>query len=163
MVKAKAAAPGNGLDMASLDMAGLHLGSLEHAAGYVMRRAQMAVFNDFAARFAALDLKPGQYSTLQVIASNPGQPQSALGAALGILRPNFVAMLDGLERRGLARRVRSEQDRRLQAVILTDKGRALLKRAQAVQSAQEARISDILGEEGRDRLIALSLRLWREL
>ncbi|MBB4197644.1 DNA-binding MarR family transcriptional regulator [Rhodoblastus sphagnicola] len=139
------------------------LGGLETTTGYVMRRAQMAIFGDFLARFAELDLKPAQFATLQLIAANPGQNQSAIGAALGILRPNFVALLDELERRGLARREKSDADRRSHAVTLTDAGQSLLQRARAAQAAQEQRIREILGEEARESLIALSTRLWRGL
>jgi len=139
------------------------LGGLEDATGYALRRVQLAIFSDFARRFAELDLKPAQYSTLLVIAANPGQTQSAIGAALGILRPNFVALLDELERRGLAQRTRSETDRRSHAVVLTPAGETMLARARAIQTAQEESIRDILGAEGRDALIELSTRLWRGL
>jgi DNA-binding MarR family transcriptional regulator len=139
------------------------LGGLEEATGYALRRAQLAIFTDFARRFAELDLKPAQYSALLLIAANPGQTQSAIGAALGILRPNFVAMLDELERRGLARRTRSEIDRRSHAVVLTPAGDDILARARAIQRAQEDRIRDILGADGREALIELSTLLWRAL
>ena len=84
--------------------------------GYPLRRAQIAVFEDFARRFAALDLTPAQYSTLVAIGDNPGRNQSEIAAALGIQRPNFVAMMDELERRGLAERMRSGADRRSNAL-----------------------------------------------
>ena len=71
--------------------------------GYLLRRAQMAVFEDFARRFAALDLTPAQFSTLVAIGDNPGKRQSDIAAALGVQRPNFVAMMDELERRGARR------------------------------------------------------------
>jgi len=139
------------------------LGGLDHETGFALRRAQLAIFADFARRFAEIDLRPAQYSTLLLIAANPGQTQSAIGAALGILRPNFVALLDELERRGLARRARSEADRRSHAVALTPAGEAILVRARAIQSAQEARVRELLGAEGREALIDLSTRLWRGL
>lgn len=131
----------------------LDLAELTGVVGYVMRRAQIAIFEDFIARFAALDLKPAQYSVLLVIGRNPGRKQSEIAAALGIQRPNFVAMLDELERRGLAERVRSVTDRRSHAIVLTDDGRALLDRALAVQADQEAIIASRLGPGGREALV----------
>lgn len=137
----------------------LDLSGLTSVVGYTLRRAQLAVFEDFMARFAVLDLKPAQYSVLLVIGANPGRKQSEIAAALGIQRPNFVAMLDELERRGLAERTRSATDRRSHALVLTEDGRVLLARARAVQNDQERELSEILGPGGRDRLVGLLSRL----
>ncbi len=147
------------LDDGSEAVGELDLSGLTTVVGYTLRRAQMSVFEDFIARFAALDLKPAQYSVLLVIGENPGRKQSEIAAALGIQRPNFVAMLDELERRGLAERTRSATDRRSHAVMLTEDGRALLARARAVQADQERDLSEILGPGGRDRLVDLLSRL----
>ena len=129
----------------------IDLAELTGVVGYVLRRAQLAIFEDFIARFAALDLKPAQYSVLLVIGRNPGRKQSEIAASLGIQRPNFVAMLDELERRGLAERVRSVTDRRSHAIVLTDDGRALLARAAAVQAEQEAIIADLSAQIARTK------------
>ena len=90
------------------------------------------------------------------------QPLNEIASILSgtqIQRPNFVAMLDELERRGLAERVRSTTDRRSHAIVLTDDGRAMLDRALSVQRDQEAIIADRLGPGGRDALVALLHRL----
>ena len=133
--------------------ADLDLSGLTSVVGYTLRRAQMAVFEDFIQRFSVLDLKPAQYSVLLVIGDNPGRKQSEIAAALGIQRPNFVAMLDELERRGLAERTRSATDRRSHAVVLTPAGRVLLDRAKDMQRQQEVDLGEILGPGGRDTLV----------
>ncbi|MBP0651640.1 MarR family transcriptional regulator, partial [Mycobacterium tuberculosis] len=76
----------------------LDLTELSGALGYLLRRAQLAVFEDFNARFAALELTPAQYSVLLVIGLNPGRKQSEIARVLGIQRANFVVMLDHLQR-----------------------------------------------------------------
>ena len=75
----------------------VRLGVLDNAVGYLLRRAQLAVFEDFAKRFAALDLTPAQFSTLLTIHENPGRRQSDIAASLGVQRPNFVALMDALK------------------------------------------------------------------
>jgi len=137
----------------------IRLGLLDGAVGYLLRRAQLVVFEDFARRFAALDLTPAQFSTLLAIRENPGRRQSDIAAALGVQRPNFVALMDNLERRGLAARVRSGEDRRANALELTKGGAALLDRALAAQGEQEAAIRAAIGETGRRELIATLARL----
>jgi DNA-binding MarR family transcriptional regulator len=129
------------------------IGVLDDAVGYRLRRAQMAVFEDFGRRFAALELTPAQFSALAAIAENPDRRQSDIAAALGVQRPNFVALMDELERRGLAERLRSGADRRANALRLTPSGAALLDRALAAQAAQEAAIRAEIGEGERRRLI----------
>jgi DNA-binding MarR family transcriptional regulator len=142
-----------------LDAPPLDLSHLSAIVGYPLRRAQMALFEDFARRFAPLELTPAQYSTLSTIGDNPGRKQSEIAAALGILRPNFVAMMDELERRGLAERARSGADRRSNALALTPAGRALLTRARAVQDEQEAAINKLLGRGEREALVATLRKL----
>jgi len=137
----------------------LDLSGLTSIVGYPLRRAQIAVFENFARRFAALDLTPAQYSTLVAIGDNPGRNQSEIAGALGIQRPNFVAMMDELQRRGLAERTRSGADRRSNAVALTLAGRALLERGRVEQAALEAAIDALLGPHTRAVLITTLLRL----
>jgi DNA-binding MarR family transcriptional regulator len=137
----------------------LDLSGLNAVVGYALRRAQLAVFEDFIARFATLDLTPAQYSVLLVIGNNPGRKQAEIAAALGIQRPNFVNMLDELERRGLAERLPSATDRRSHALVLTKAGSALLARARAMQDEQERELAQKLGPGGREMLVALLQRL----
>ncbi len=107
-------APGGGIDY----------GPLDRRLGYVLRRAQMAVFRDFFSAFEAFDIRPAQYSILTVIECNPGLKQSEVSEALGIQRTNFVAMVDELQRRGLVRRDPAPNDRRSYALVLTETGQA---------------------------------------
>jgi DNA-binding MarR family transcriptional regulator len=137
----------------------LDLSALTSIVGYPLRRAQLAVFEDFNRRFVALKLSPAQYSALVVIGANPGRKQSEIAGALGIQRPNFVAMMDELERRGLAERLRTPVDRRSRALALTAAGAALVARARRVQAEQEKQVERLIGREGRERLVAALARL----
>src|SRR3982751_3223985 len=106
------------------DEAALHLGELSGLLGYSLKRAQLKVFEDCLNCVAPLQLTPAQFSVLLLLDRNPGRNQTEIANTLGILRPNFVSMLDGLERRDLCARMRSANDRRSHIVVLTDKGRA---------------------------------------
>ena len=90
----------------------LDLGPLPDLIGYVLRRAQLVVFQDFFSAFAPFDISPAQFSVLTVIERNPGLTQSQVAAALGIKRTNFVGLLDELERRSLAERRQTARDKR---------------------------------------------------
>jgi DNA-binding MarR family transcriptional regulator len=131
------------------------LGPLPALTGYVLRRAQLAVFQDFFAAFAPFDIRPAQFSVLTVIERNPGLTQSQVAEALGIKRTNFVGMLDELERRGLAERRQTARDKRSYALYLTADGAALMRKLKPVLKAHESRMVGKVGEDGRDALIAL--------
>src|SRR3974390_3038237 len=78
----------------------LDLGELSDLLGYALKRAQLRLYEDFLKCVAPLQLTPAQFSVLLLLENNPGRHQTEVAGALGILRPNFVAMLDGLESRG---------------------------------------------------------------
>jgi DNA-binding MarR family transcriptional regulator len=134
----------------------LQMGELSELLGYALKRAQLKVFEDFLRCMAPLQLTPAQFSVLLLLDKNPGRNQTEIANTLGILRPNFVAMLDGLESRDLCARMRSTNDRRSHILVLTDKGRAVLTRAKKlVATKHEARLNELLGAEGRVALLEM--------
>jgi DNA-binding MarR family transcriptional regulator len=123
----------------------LDLGVLDGHLGYFLRRAQVAVFQDFIRSLAGLDIRPAQYSVLIVIGANASLSQADVAQTLGIERARLVRLLDRLERRGLTQRLPSRIDRRSHALKLTPAGQQLLKRAKALAAAHEARLIERLG------------------
>lgn len=152
--RSKVARPAE-IDAEPIEAVELDLAELSGALGYALRRAQLAVFEDFTARFAALDLTPAQFSVILVIGLNPGRKQTEIARSLGIQRTNFVVMLDHLERRGLAERRRSAADGRSHAIFLTEAGSALLDKARLMQVEQERALVEAVGEEEHALLLTL--------
>jgi DNA-binding MarR family transcriptional regulator len=143
--------------------AALQLGELSELLGYSLKRAQLRIFEDFLHCVAPLQLTPAQFSVLLLLEKNPGRNQTEIANTLGILRPNFVAMLDGLESRDLCTRMRSANDRRSHVLMLTDKGRAVLARAKKLVAAKhEARLNELLGPANRSALLAMLTRIATE-
>ncbi len=130
------------------------LGPLAERLGYVLRRAQVAVFRDFFNTFEPYDIKPAQYSILTIIERNPGLKQTQVADTLGIKRTNFVAMIDELEARGLVRRDESPGDRRSYALVLTAEGEALIPKLHVTSEEHEARITEALGAKPRLEMAA---------
>ena len=97
-------------------------GLLPELIGYNLRRAQVAVFQDFQASMAEFDITPGQFGVLILIRQNAGLSQSELGGALGIDRSTMVAVIDRLENRGLVIRAPSPTDRRSYGLRLSAAG-----------------------------------------
>src|SRR6266404_2269673 len=128
-----------------------------------LAKASRAVRKESADGAAPLQLTPAQFSVLLLLDKNPGRNQTEIANTLGILRPNFVAMLDGLESRDLCTRMRSSNDRRSHILVLTDKGRAVLARAKKlVASKHEARLNELLGPAGRIALLDMLSKIAAE-
>nr|CAE27235.1 transcriptional regulator, MarR family [Rhodopseudomonas palustris CGA009] len=141
----------------------LKMGELSELLGYALKRAQLRVFEDFLHCVAPVQLTPAQFSVLLLLDANPGRNQTEIATTLGILRPNFVAMLDALEGRGLCVRTRSPSDRRSHILMLTDKGRATLARAKKlVATRHEDRLTELLGRDNRDALLSMLATIARE-
>ena len=146
-------------DEKSNDKGVVDLGILGESVGFLLKRAQMAVFADFIETFTAVDLRPAQFSVLVIIGRNPGLKQSQVSAALNIKRTNFVPLLDSLEERGLVARKLAVGDRRSHALHLTTKGSTLLTELHRLWADHERRICEQIGTEGRDQLLTLLGRM----
>jgi DNA-binding MarR family transcriptional regulator len=134
---------------------------LTHAVGYQVRRAQLAIFQDFNETFANDGLRPADFAVLVIISANPGLKQSEVAEALGIQRANFVAIADSLESRGLAERRKSESDRRVQALFLTERGeRFAADMIQTWRGHDDRLVQKLGGTAERDRLIALLTKFY---
>ncbi len=139
------------------------IGDLSGFLGYSLKRAQLRIFEDFIGCVAPLQLTPAQFSVLMLVEANPGRNQTEIASTLGILRPNFVALLDELESRDLCVRSRSSNDRRSHILRLTEKGRAVLSRARKlIETRHEARLRQLLGNENCDHLLAMLTRIAQE-
>jgi DNA-binding MarR family transcriptional regulator len=159
MVPANAAVPPD----AEVDSQALQIGELAGLLGYALKRAQLKVFDDFLRCMAPLQLTPAQFSVLLLLDNNPGRNQTEIANTLGILRPNFVAMLDALESRDLCTRMRSPSDRRSHVLMLTDKGRATLARAKKlVTTKHEARLIELLGRDNHAALLGMLATIARD-
>lgn len=138
----------------------LEVPSMATIIGYKLRRAQLYVFQDFIETFARMKLRPTEFSVLAIIAETPGLKQSEIAESLGVKRANFVALMDSLERRGLAERRKAPSDRRSHSVHLTEEGARFVKKMTTQWAEHENRLIERLGgPEKRDQLIELLDRL----
>jgi DNA-binding MarR family transcriptional regulator len=97
-----------------------------------------------------------------VIAGNPGLSQTELARAIGIDRSTMVAVIDGLEARGLVVRAPAPDDRRSYALRLSHAGEDQLARMRQRVRQHEADIARDLSAEESRLLIDLLKRLARK-
>lgn len=128
--------------------------------GYALRRAQVAVYSDYARTIAGLDVRPAQFAALAIIAANPGLTQTALATTMGIDRSGAVSLVDALEERGFALRMPAQGDRRSYAIMLTAGGQAMLGQLIERVEDHDRRMTARLSQKERAQLVDLLRRVY---
>lgn len=144
------------LDPALLDQA------LESYLGYVLRRAQMKVFQHLSARLEPFDLRPAQFTALMIIEQHPGLMQADLARALAIEPPQAVVLVNKLEQLGLAMRVRCKPDKRSYGLFLSKAGEIQLKKLKEIARQSDVDSTRSLDKQEREQLLALLHKLYLE-
>lgn len=134
-------------------------GLLPDLLGYHLRRAQLAMFRDFAATIDGADVTPGQFGVLALIDANAGLSPTHLARILGIGRATMAGVIDQLERRGFVERAARPNDRRSHALSLSRAGAARFHRLARQVQRHERRMARRLSARERTALIALLQRL----
>ncbi|SRR5258706_14732500 len=98
------------------------------------------------------DITPSQLSALSVIVREPRLTLSQLAVAERVQPPTITRIVDSLERKGLATRVPSEDDRRVAFVEATIAGRALVETIRRRRDAYLARRLRTFSAEERELL-----------
>lgn len=128
---------------------------LGHFVGYAIRRAQLAVFQEFKTWMAEFEVTTAQFSVLLLVRDNPGLNQKTLAGTLGVETPRMVLIVDYLENRGLVTRLASTVDRRARAIFLTTPGRRLLRQLDKRSAEYERRIVERLRGDDKETLLRM--------
>jgi DNA-binding MarR family transcriptional regulator len=139
---------------------GIDTSYLQTLLGYNARRAALSIIEVFLVRMKPFNLRPVDFSVLSVIAHNAGITSRQLCTVLNILPPNFVAMLAGLEKRGLVERRAHPSDKRAQTLYLTQAGQKLMQEAENTAEALEIDATAKLSAKERQTLIGLLQKVY---
>lgn len=135
-------------------------GFLRTLVGYNTRRAALAIIEVFMERMAVYDLKVVDFSVLSLVAHNPGVTSRQLCATLGVLPPNLVGLIAGLEKRGLIERRPHPSDGRAMGVHLTPAGADLTAQAEYTAAQLEVDATARLTATERKTLIRLLQKIY---
>ncbi len=95
------------------------------SSGYLVRDAHRAFQRLLERRIAPFGVTRGQWYFLRVLWITDGLSQRELSARVGMMEPTTVIALRSMEKSGLIRRVRGDDDRRKVLVFLTAKAKRL--------------------------------------
>ena len=133
---------------------------LQTLMGYNARRAALSIIELFLERLAPYGLKPVDFSVMSTIQHNPGVTSRQLCAALNLLPPNLVGLIQSLESRGLIDRKPHPHDRRAVGLHATAKGQALMQQAEQTASDLEIEKTAKLTPAQRKTLLALLQKIY---
>jgi DNA-binding MarR family transcriptional regulator len=134
---------------------GLDYDVLDELLGYLLRRAQVAMFHSFYEATRGLGVTPPRFTALVVIGANPGISQSTLGSVLGIARSGAMALADWFEGRGWVERRRAPNDGRAWGLHLSARGEALVARLKRQVTLGDRRRAAALTAKERRELLRL--------
>ena len=127
-------------------------GGLENATGFLLRLAQLRVFEHFYKAFEQHDLRLGAVSALIIVRHNPGIRHGVLAEVLSIKLAHTTKMLKSLESQGLITRHQPAYDRRSVELRLTEAGEALAAHMQKQVNLHEDLSVAGLSERERNQL-----------
>jgi DNA-binding MarR family transcriptional regulator len=132
---------------------------LENFVGYMIRRAQLAVFQAYNDETAEMSITTAQFSVMLLVRDNPGLSQGALSETLGVEHSRMVVLIDDLERRALVTRIASTMDRRMRAIYLTRDGRKLFAKLNRRVTAYDRHIVKRLRGDDKEALLRMLRKL----
>ena len=132
---------------------------LEDLIGYNLKRAYIIVQTDFREALGKDGLSARVFSALSLTVKYPNITQSELARMMGIERSGLVAIVDELEERSYLRRAAVAGDRRVQALVPTEKGRRAYSEAIRLVRAHEDNLFADMTAKEKDTLLALLKKL----
>jgi len=133
---------------------------LQTLLGYNARRAALTIIEGFLERMAEFGLRPVDFSVMSVIQHNPGVTSRQLCAALNLLPPNLVGLIQSLEARGLIHRQPHPTDGRAVGLHPTPEGSALMQKAEQAATDLEVARSARLTAAQRKTLLELLQKIY---
>jgi DNA-binding MarR family transcriptional regulator len=124
-------------------------------AGQLFFRLWRASHTRTAAALETIGLTPALFAVLNFLQARDGAIQQEIGAAMGIDPSTMVALIDGLERAGLAERRPHPKDRRAREVVITPEGRRTVERGRALAREVEDDVLHGLASAERRQLLKL--------
>lgn len=137
----------------------INVGLLPNLIGYNVRRAQIALWRDFNRSFGRGGIRPGIFSLMSLVQSNPGIAQFELAQALDIDKTAVVGLLHRLQVKQWLTRRRSTEDRRRHGIFLTPRGEEAVDRLREQMLEHEKRFARLFTREELTQLFAYLRRI----
>lgn len=130
---------------------------------FYLNQANHAVRSRLEAALGSLEMTGIQYTVLSVVGRHAGMSSAELSRRFYVTPQTMNELIGGLERRGLIVRKADPSNRRILRMSVTDAGRDLLGRCDALADTVEAQVFASLSDEDYRRLTELARKLAHDL
>lgn len=134
------------------------LGRLATDLGFLLRLAQVKIYERYFRECGEHRIKPGEFSVLWAISNNPGIRQSLLCQRLIIKRSHMTKLARALEEQGLVTRTVPEDDRRGIELTLTARGQKMVDEVATWFFRFEDALGADMGKREREQFTASLLK-----
>jgi DNA-binding MarR family transcriptional regulator len=138
-------------------------GELRTGVGTIIRLLRNELTARILEAYAPFGLRSGALSTMALIKANPDCSQSEIAREVAMDDSAMVAIIDDLERQGLARRTRSTKDRRRNSLSLTAEGEDVMAKMVEAAMRVERPVREALSEKEFATLLDLLRRSYDAL
>ena len=131
----------------------------QDSVGYLIKQVLSSIRRQADAQLAEHDLTYAQWLPLYRLATEPGHTAATLAREMDLDPPTVTRALDRLEAKGLLRRERSTEDRRVLHLVATAEGkRAAARVPEVLRSVVDGHLSDFSAAE-RQALLQMLRRM----
>jgi MarR family transcriptional regulator, organic hydroperoxide resistance regulator len=116
--------------------------------GYLIRYAHRAFVKALASELAPYGISTAEWAVFRVLWEDDGYSQVELARRMRIEKASLTSVLRGMERRGLLKRIRDDDDRRRAILSLTVKGRGMREKLSVCAARINRRATN--GFSGKD-------------
>ena len=135
------------------------IGTLSDNLGYMMRRAQLAMYAELREALEATNMTPQRYTALGLIGAHEDLSQADLGYMLAVARSGAMSIVNALEQLGCITRRRDPDDKRSYLLKLTAEGQRIVDRLHVIITRLDQRGSARLTTAERAQLMEMLERL----
>ncbi len=108
------------------------------------------------------ELTISQFGVLEALLHLGPQCQNVLGSKILKSNSNMTTVIDNLEKRGLVKRERGLEDRRMITIYLTESGKALIEKVLPQHVASIAKQFEVLSPEEHEQLGEILRKLGKQ-
>jgi len=120
--------------------------------GFLVRLAQLRIYEAFQAELGSRNMTPARYSLLAVLHDNPDSRPGQIAEALRVKPSNMASLLTQFEADGLIIRLTDPAERRAALIRLSDAGEALFAEVDPIVTALEGQAEHMLSAAERHEL-----------
>ncbi|HDY75340.1 MAG TPA: MarR family transcriptional regulator [Candidatus Marinimicrobia bacterium] len=137
------------------------MSSLEKCTGFLTVRTGRSMKKALDINLTENGVTSTQQHVLSVLGDEDGISLSAIGRRIFLDKPAMTGLADRMEKDGLVERKRSPEDRRVIQLLLTEKGRKVLKKCENIVNETDEQLVSVLSGDELKSFREMLVKIWK--